>query len=174
MQMKEMGRRSREGEKITWSEGACLLSSAVVYDGWTRWRCYFSSSSPYKGANPCVFSSSFSFCFLSFGSLLSISVLLLYSFCLFLCFVFSLFFPFFPPLFFFLSLYVFFFFLFLCFFSISPVFIGKKQGERDLLPLSSLGTGVGWSWRPLCSHLRIARGARPLCFSPRGRPHVRV
>jgi len=31
--MKEMGRRGREGEKITWSEGACLLSSAVVYGG---------------------------------------------------------------------------------------------------------------------------------------------
>jgi preprotein translocase subunit SecE len=28
--MKKKGRRSREGEKIIWSEGACLLSSAVV------------------------------------------------------------------------------------------------------------------------------------------------
>jgi len=52
--------------------------------------------------------------------------------------------PLFCFLYFFLSLSVFFFFLFFCFFSLSPIFIGKKQGGRDLLPLSSLGIGVGW------------------------------
>jgi hypothetical protein len=48
----------------------------------------------------------------------------------------------------------------------SFVFIGKKHGERGLLPLSSHGTGVGWLGHLLCSRPRTARGARPLCFSP--------
>jgi len=125
---------------------------------------------PIPASSPPLFLSVFFLLVLSSLSLFFSSILSVYSSVLFSLF----FFLSFLLCFFFLSLYVFFFFLFLCFFSISPVFIGKKQGERDLLPLSSLGTGVGWSWRPLCSHLRIARGARPLCFSPRGRPHVRV
>jgi hypothetical protein len=66
------------------------------------------------------------------------------------------------PLFFFL-----FWFFFLPPFSSalsSPVFIGEKWGEKGLLPLSSHGTGVEWSGRPLGSHLRAACGACPLCF----------
>jgi len=167
MQMKEMGRRSREGEKITWSEGACLLSSAVVYDGWTRWRCYFSSSSPYKGANPCVFSSSFSFCFLSFGSLLSISVLLLYSFCLFLCFVFSLFFPFFPPLFFFsFSLCFLLFSIFMFFLYIPCIYRQKTRGERPITPVQSWHRGRVVVAATVQPSQNRPRGTSPLFFTP--------
>ena len=154
-----MGRRSKEGERITWSEGACLLSSAMVCGGGDGgWRCCFSSSSPCRGVNPCVFSFSFSFCFPSLGSRLSIFVLLLSSFSLFLCFSIFLFLPccslFFCPLF--------------------PCIYRQIHEERGLLPLSSHGTGVGWSGRPLCSRPRTARGARPLYFSPRGRLRVRA
>jgi len=58
--------------------------------------------------------------------------------------------------------------------SLSPGIYKEEKGERGLLPLSSCGTGVGWPGRPLCSRLRAARGACPLCFSPRGRPWVRA
>ena len=176
--MKEMGRRSREGERITWSERACLLSFAMVCGGgdggWTRWRCCFSSSSPCRGANPCVFSSSFSFCFPSCYSRLFIFVLLLSSFSLFLCF-----FSFFPPLFFSLSVFFFSIFLFLLccslfFCSLFPCIYRQIHRERGLLPLSSHGTGVGWLGWLLCNCPRTARGARPFCFSPRGRPRVRA
>jgi hypothetical protein len=71
-------------------------------------------------------------------------LLVLSSLSLFFSSILSLYFSVLFSLFFFLSLYVFFFFLFFCFFSLSPIFIGKKQGGRDLLPLSSLGIGVGW------------------------------
>jgi len=182
MQMKEMGRQSREGERITWSEGACLLSSAMVCCGGDGgWRCCFSSSSLCRGVNPCVFSFSFSFCFPSLGSRLSIFVLLLSFFSLFLCFSIFLFLlccslfccPLFSSL---LSLYSFVFLSF-CSSSAAPfssALSSPVHEERGLLPLSSHGTGVGWSGRPLCSRPRTARGARPLYFSPRGRPRVRA
>jgi hypothetical protein len=60
--------------------------------------------------------------------------------------------------------------LFFC--SLFPCIYRQIHEERGLLPLSSHGTGVGWSGRPLCSRPRTVRGARPLCFSPRGRPRV--
>jgi hypothetical protein len=56
----------------------------------------------------------------------------------------------------------------------SPVFIGKKHGERGLLPLSNHGTGVGCTGRPSCSRPKTPWGVRPFCFSPRGRPRVRA
>jgi hypothetical protein len=46
----------------------------------------------------------------------------------------------------------------------SPVFIGKKQGERGILPLPNRATRVGWLGRPLCSRHRTVKGAHPLCF----------
>ena len=115
-----------------------------------------------------LFSFSFSSSFTSFsslGSLLSIPFLLLSSFSLFLFFfLFSFCFPSLLPLFFlfFLSLSFFVSFFFLRYF-LSLVFIGKKQGERGLLPLLSHGAVVG---RPLCSRPRTAQGVRPLYFSP--------
>ena len=109
-----------------------------------------------KDTSPCVFSFSFCFCFPSLSSLLSIYVLLLSSFS-------------FSPLFFFLSL-SFFFCPFFALFSLSspisstlssPVFIGKKQGERGLLPLSSRGIGIGWPRQPPQG---CPRGSSPLFF----------
>ena len=157
--------------KITWSEGACLMSFVVAYSGggggWeARWRplqCFFffGVKTLVPASSPSFFFSVFTLSVLSFLSLCFSSLI----FFLLLCF-------------FFLSLSVFFlFFFFLLLFLLpssstlsSPVLIGKKHRERGLLPLSSNGTGVGWPGRPLCSRPRTAWGARPLCFSPRDRP----
>jgi len=131
-----------------------------------RWRCCFSSSSPCRGANPCVLSFSFSFYFPFLSCPLSVFSLFLY------------FFSFFPPLVFFLSLcflfFIYFFVLMFLFFLLFPslllsslVFKGKIGGrEGDVLPLPSRGAGVGWSGRPLCSdHCAAApRGTSPLFF----------
>jgi len=56
----------------------------------------------------------------------------------------------------------------------SPLFIGGKWGERGLLPLSSHGTGVGWSdghWAAISGPLA---GLVPSVFSSCGRPWVKV
>jgi len=158
--------------KITWSEGACLMSFVVAYSGggggWeARWRplqCFF-----FFGVKTLVPASSPSFFFFLFS---------LSRFCPFYLYASHLLFFFFSSVFsFFLSLFSFYSFFFLLLFLLpsssalsSPVLIGKKHRERGLLPLSSNGTGVGWPGRPLCSRPRTAWGARPLCFSPRGRP----
>jgi len=93
-----------------------------------------------------------------FVSVFPLSVL--FSLSMFFSFLLSLFLPYFFSLsFFFLSL-----------FSLSspisstlssPVFIGKKQGERGLLPLSSRGTGIGWPRQPPQG---CPRGSSPLFF----------
>jgi len=109
--------------KITWSEGACLMSFVVAYSGggggWeARWRplqCFFFFG--VKTLVPASSPSSFFFCFHSLGSVLSISMLLIsyfFSSPLFflsfsLCFLSILFFFFFsfcyPPLLLSLPLY---------------------------------------------------------------------
>jgi len=94
-----------------------------------------------------------------FVSVFPLSVL--FSLSMFFSFLLSLFLPYF----FSLS-----FFFFLSLFSLSspisstlssPVFIGKKQGERGLLPLSSRGTGIGWPRQPPQG---CPRGSSPLFF----------
>jgi len=177
MQMKPTGKtdqRSRE-DYLEWR------SVFVVVCGGLRWRWLGSLVAaatmlllfPCKDTSPYVFSFSFFLFFFSvftLSVLSSIFVLLLSSF-----FFFSPVFSFFHSLF---SLSSFFLLLLLLLSSSSalssPVFIGKKHRERGLLPLSSHGTGVEWTGQPLCSRPRTAWGARPFCFSPRGRPWVRA
>jgi len=143
-----------------------VCDGCVGDGGWTRWCCCFSSSSPCRGANPCVLSFSFSFYFPSLGSPLSI-------FSLFLCFFFlssSGFFLSLCFLFFFIYFFVLlflFFFLFPSLLLSSLVFKGKIGGrEGDLLPLPSRGVGVGWPGRPLCS---CPKGYVPSIFPPCGK-----
>jgi len=123
-------RQSREGEKITWREGAWLLSSAVACGGgdggWTRWHYFFS---------PLLLPCSFFFLALFF-----------------LRFFYSVFLPLF------LSFFLFFFYSFspllLIFFyhllsPFSPVFRGEKRRPTPLL--NQWRRGVGWTGRPLFS-----------------------
>ena len=130
-------RRIREGKKITWSEGACSLSLAVVWDskkndgGCCGGDC--SSSSLCRGSSLCFFL--ISFCFdcsspyhcLCFVPLVPVSSLFL------VCFVFVSLLslpPLFSPVFLWFSLFLSFFFgfsllflLFFVFFFLSLVFL---------------------------------------------------
>jgi len=111
--------------------------------------------------------------------------LLLLFFLLFSFFWFSPLYPCSSPLFFlsiplFCFLYFFSFSLcflhfsiFLFFLSIPYIYRQKTGGERPTTPVQSWHRG-GVVGAALCSHPRTARGAHSLCFSPRGRPRVRV
>jgi len=125
--------------------------------GWeARWRplwCFFffRAKTPVLVSSPSLFVSVF-----------PLSVL--FSLSMFFSFLLSLFLPCF------FSLPFFFFCPFSALFSLSspisstlssPIFIGKKQGERGLLPLSSRGTGIGWPRQPPQG---CPRGSSPLFF----------
>jgi len=81
--------------------------------------------------------------------------------------------PLFCFLYFFLSLCFLLFSIFLFFLSIPYIYRQKTGGERPTTPVQSWHRG-GVVGVALCSHPRTARGAHYLCFSPCGRPRVRV
>ena len=152
MQMKEMGRRSEKERGLPGVKGrvCCRLRWFAVAEtvaGAAVFLLLPCAEVSIPASSPSLFLSVFLLSVLASLSLFFSSLFSLYSF-VFLSFCSSSAAPFSSAL-------------------SSPV-----HEERGLLPLSSHGTGVGWSGRPLCSRPRTVRGARPLCFSPRGRPRV--
>jgi hypothetical protein len=120
----------------------------------------------------------FSIFFVLFCFLLSfLSPMFFFFFLCFFVFV-SLFFPSFVLPYFFLFLFYFFALFPLFFISLSLSFFLSSHGiykgereQRELLPLSSHGAGVGWLGRSLRSCPRAVCGTFPLClFYHGGRP----